>query len=552
MLLYLIRRFRWLVATAALTSIASGVCGVLLVTEINAAITASREGALQLPWRLGAVIAGAVVFGVCANVLFERLRQRAIADLRLRLCERVMDAPLRRLEELGPGQVQSALSDHAASVAQFFISLPNMLTHGVVVLGCMAYMASLSWRVFVVGAGVVALGSLGYSLAQRVAMRHLTQASRAQDRLFDHFRSLTDGAKELRQNRRKRGEFSAQLLDQAVEDVRRHRATGLSIFRVAIGWGNLLIYTFIGAVIFVLAGDGPDRAHVMTGFALVFVYMVTPLQSLLNALPEVNLARVASRRIDAIADRLASAERVDGAAPFPLRPSSVSLRAVTRGYVHERSGEAFTLGPIDLKLSTGEVVFVVGGNGSGKTTLAKLLVGLYPPESGEVLVDGRPVSDLDRDAYRQLFSTVFSDFHLFERLLESGRPDDVDETGSALLAKLHLQHKVRLEGGAFSTRELSQGQRKRLALVVAYLEDRPFLVFDEWAADQDPVFKRVFYQELLPELRALGKAVIVISHDDRFFHVADRVIRLEEGRIRSQDVSPYRAVRRAAGQVQVP
>ncbi len=172
----------------------------------------------------------------------------------------------------------------------------------------------------------------------------------------------------------------------------------------------------------------------------------------------------------------------------------------------------------------------MGGNGSGKTSLAKLLVGLYRPEQGAILINGEPVGDANRDRYRQSFSAIFSDFHLFEQMLDAASAE-LDAQGNALLEKLHLQHKVQVRNGAFTTRALSQGQRKRLALVVAYLEDRPFLVFDEWAADQDPVFKDVFYRELLPELKIKGKAVLVISHDDRYFHLADRLIRMENGQV---------------------
>jgi len=220
--------------------------------------------------------------------------------------------------------------------------------------------------------------------------------------------------------------------------------------------------------------------------------------------------------------------------PVPSTTAStvrrLELRGVGHKYYHEVSDDMFALGPIDLAFEPGEVTFLVGGNGSGKTTFAKLLVGLYPPESGEVFLNGHPVGLHDRDAYRQLFTAVFSDFHLFDRLLHTDALD-VDRRGNALIRKLHLQHKVQVRNGAFSTRALSQGQRKRLALVVASLEDRPFLVFDEWAADQDPVFKEVFYREVLPELRAMGKAVLVISHDDRYFSLADRLVRLENGQV---------------------
>ncbi|HEV2735919.1 MAG TPA: ATP-binding cassette domain-containing protein, partial [Longimicrobiaceae bacterium] len=205
----------------------------------------------------------------------------------------------------------------------------------------------------------------------------------------------------------------------------------------------------------------------------------------------------------------------------------------------------FTLGAIDLRVWQGETLFLVGGNGSGKTTLAKLLLGLYAPEEGELRFGGRPVTDADRADYVHQFAAVFSDFYLFESLLGMESPE-LDALASRYLSKLHLEHKVRVEGGKLSTTALSQGQRKRLALLTAYLEDRPIYLFDEWAADQDPVFKEVFYLELLPELKARGKTVIVISHDDHYYGVADRIIKLDYGRI-EYDGSPAGFQYRPAG-----
>lgn len=215
---------------------------------------------------------------------------------------------------------------------------------------------------------------------------------------------------------------------------------------------------------------------------------------------------------------------------------TLAIDGVKHRYYHERSNEVFELGPIDLAFRPGEVTFIVGGNGSGKTTQAKLLVGLYPPEVGLIVLNEERVDDSNRDEYRQQFSAIFSDFHLFDSLLEDldARPDDY---GNELLEKLHLHHKVQLRDGAFTTRSLSQGQRKRLALVAACLEQRPVLVFDEWAADQDPGFKEVFYHQILGELRAQGKLVIVISHDDRYFHVADRIVRLENGQVLAESAA---------------
>jgi putative ATP-binding cassette transporter len=229
---------------------------------------------------------------------------------------------------------------------------------------------------------------------------------------------------------------------------------------------------------------------------------------------------------------------------------TLTLRGITHAYFHERDERMFRIGPIDLTFKPGELVFIVGGNGSGKTTLAKVLTGLYEPEGGVIEVDGLPVTRDTRPAYRERFSTVFNDFHLFDTLLGIVDPDDTndgaraaaDGRANALIAKLALDHKVSVENGTFSTRALSTGQRKRLALVVAYLEDRPFYLFDEWAADQDPSFKAVFYEQLLPELRGRGKTVVVITHDDRYFPLADRVLKLDNGAIVNETHGVPRAV----------
>jgi putative ATP-binding cassette transporter len=207
------------------------------------------------------------------------------------------------------------------------------------------------------------------------------------------------------------------------------------------------------------------------------------------------------------------------------------LDGVAFSYEDDEPGHGnFVLGPVDFRLGPGELVFIVGGNGSGKSTFVKLVVGLYRPRQGEIRLGGTPIADANRDWYRQHFSVVFSDFHLFERFLGlDGKALDV--RAQMYLRYLALDQKVQVTGQRLSTTALSQGQRRRLALLTAYLEDRPFYVFDEWAADQDPQYKEIFYTELLPELRARGKGVAIITHDDRYFHLGDRIIKLDEGKI---------------------
>jgi putative ATP-binding cassette transporter len=280
----------------------------------------------------------------------------------------------------------------------------------------------------------------------------------------------------------------------------------------------------------------PMSVETLTGYSLALLYLMNPLQVIINMLPGIGRANIALKKIEEL--RLSLAARpTDISAATPPAPSaswgSIELDGITHAYHREREDSSFVLGPIDLTLRQGELAFLVGGNGSGKTTLSKLLVGLYSPEAGQVHLDGKPVTDETREAYRQYFSVVFSDFYLFENLVGLDSPQ-LDVRAREYFNVLDLAHKVEIKGGALSTTSLSQGQRKRLALLTAYLEDRPIYLFDEWAADQDPHFKEVFYLKLLPELKSRGKTVVVISHDDRYFHVADRIVKLEYGRIVEQ------------------
>jgi putative ATP-binding cassette transporter len=274
-------------------------------------------------------------------------------------------------------------------------------------------------------------------------------------------------------------------------------------------------------------------AETMTGYTLVLLYLMTPLQVIMTTLPNLSRANVSLRKVEELGLTL-SAESPEVISNRQIGTgsdwASVEMANVTHAYQREGDESSFILGPIDLTLTPGELVFLVGGNGSGKTTLSKLLVGLYSPENGEVRLDNALVTDENREAYRQHFSVVFSDYFLFDSLLGLDAPD-LDENARKYLSLLRLENKLKIQDGVLSTTDLSQGQRKRLALLTAYLEDRSIYVFDEWAADQDPLFKEIFYYQLLPELKARGKTVVVISHDDKYYHVGDRIIKLDEGKL---------------------
>ena len=528
LILFLVRQSRWLLVSALLTSMLSGLGGSLVVASINEALSGDRSALPELGLRFAGLSLLVLTLRWLSQAQFVWLSQRTLAKLRGHISRHFAEAPYRAIESRGPGELLGILTEDTNTVAQFFQTLPGLVMHGTVVVGCLGYLGFLSGKVLFFALGMVLLGSLGYHYAEVRAIGHLRAAREHEDGLFRHFRALIDGAKELKLHGARRRSFVDDVLARDIDQVKQRRGRGLMIYVASASWGAFLFFVLIGVVLFVLANRLGVEDKVLSGYALMFLYMMLPLEAVLISIPSINETRVALERIQAIQAEPVAAS---GAAPVSAAPfQSLALSRVTHSYQRDTEDGTFVLGPIDLTLRAGEVVFLIGGNGSGKTTLAKLLVGLYEPEAGQVLLNGEVVSPAEREAYRQHFAAVFSDFFLFESLLGLD-PRALDERAGRLLQALQLDHKLSVDAGEFSTTRLSQGQRKRLALLVAVMEDRPVYVFDEWAADQDPSYKEVFYRSVLPALKARGKAVLVISHDDRYFDLADRSIKLDSGQI---------------------
>lgn len=532
LILYLVRHARWVLALALLTSIAGGLSNAGLVALINEALGASRDRlgvlGLQFLW-LGVVV---LVARTVSQTLFMYLGQRAKATLRMRTIRRIAEASYAHIEKHGAARAMNVLTQDLDTIVVFFINLPVLATQGAVIAGCLGYLGYLSWKILLLAVVALLVGALGFHVMTSRALFYLRSSRSREDDLVKSFRALFDGAKELKLHRARREAFIEDSLAPHVEAVRVQRTRGYVLYAAAASWGSSILFAFVGLTMFVFARFSPVETQVMSGYAMVFLYMIMPVEGLLSALPTVNSARVALERIERVNAELPLEPRAEFALVAAF--TSVVLEGVTHRYFREKENSFFELGPIDLSFHPGELVFLTGGNGSGKTTLAKLLVGLYAPERGRVLLDGSPIDDAQRERYRQYFSVVFSDFFLFEGL-HGFEHQDLDASAKRLLVDFQLDHKVEVRDGTFSTLDLSQGQRKRLALLVAYLEDRPFYLFDEWAADQDPAFKDVFYLRLLPELKAKGKTVVVITHDDRYFHLADRRIKLDYGQLVESD-----------------
>jgi putative ATP-binding cassette transporter len=531
LLTYLLSAARGAFVLAAGTSLLGGLGSALLVITINEALAASAD---KLVWMSFAFAALAIVVPLLrwiSQSQFVKLQQFALARLRVLLSTHVAHAPFAQVEGEGAARFLAVLVEDVGTVSDFFVALPRFIMQGAIVFGAFSYLAWLSWQALVFALGLVLLGSLIHFLAVRRASRHLENARTGEDVLYGHFRNLVSGGKELQLSHARREHFLSSTLAPSVESVQRDNTRGFLTYVGAGSWGAFMFFAVIGSVIFGLGSVMDFDRSVRSGYALMFLYTMFPLEDLLEAVPDLVRVRIALGRI-----REACGGELALSWPAPERHgeqtalASVELRKASHRYRRDADDGVFQLGPLSLRLGAGEVVFLIGGNGSGKTTLAKLFVGLYEPESGHALLDGKLIAQGEREHYRQQFSAVFSDFHLFDGVLGVG-PAASEERTRELLRELRLEHKVSVRDGEFSTTSLSSGQRKRLALLVACLEDRPLCVFDEWAADQDPVYKDVFYTRILPALKAQGKGVLVITHDDRYFHPADRCLRLESGQL---------------------
>ena len=544
LLKFLLKKCRGMVAVTGLTALFSGACNAGLIALVNVAVNDPEGTAAFLLLGFAALALGKILTGFISQIWLIRFSQQAVADIRRELIRKVLAVPLRHLEEVGAPRLMVALTDDINSITAALFSFPVLTVNIAILLGGSVYLGLLSWRVLLAMCLFIAFGACCYRLLITSGFRSLHLAREAEDRLFGHFRALTEGIKELKLHRERRGAFLNNGVQSATSDFQRHNIAAETRFILAHNWGHLLFFLLMGLILFLLPTWEHLSTRTMTGYVMTTLYLMGPLAGVMASIALFGRANVALQKIEELGLSLAKRSSEDCFVEMQEKPIAwqrLDLIGVTHSYHREKEGSNFILGPIDLTFHRGELVFLGGGNGSGKSTLAKIITGLYPPETGEIRLDGKPIVDRNRDDYRQIFSAVFSDYYLFDSLIGLNNAR-LDAQALDYLLQLQLDHKVKIKNGVLSTTALSQGQRKRLALLTAYLEDRSFYLFDEWASDQDPLFKEIFYTQLLPELKTRGKTVLVITHDDKYFHLADRFIKLDYGKIEQGNTERFRII----------
>lgn len=514
-----------------LFSVLSGVSGVLVLALLNGATAAAAEGHSRLP--MAVMFLCAVGISVLSQKFVWRTAARATEDIvhgiRLRIMQKAAGCGLENLEAIGRTQLYSAISQHTYTISMS--APPIIISLGcVVIVACtIAYMAWLSLLAFALTALAVGFG-IYYSVARsRETNQHIDASIMNEHRVYGTLSELLDGFKEVKLHRPRQDELLA-IGDQLSQDARASRVATNAVVASGFIGTQTALYFLLAILVFVLPQLSleayPQTVVKLTAAGL---FMIGPVSSIISIMPMFTYAESslqAIHRTEALLDENQEAIRDEVSPRLPFK--SLALDGIRYAY-KDADGRGFSIGPMSFEIKANEVIFITGGNGSGKTTMLRVLLGLYTPASGRLMVNGRGVAREDLASHRALFSTVLADYHLFSR--NYGLRNIAVEEAEQLLERMGLAGKTGFRDGQFDTVNLSTGQRKRLALIVAILEDRPVLVFDEWAADQDPVFRRIFYQEIIPELKAAGRTVIAVTHDEKYFGHCDRHLHMVEGEI---------------------
>lgn len=227
--------------------------------------------------------------------------------------------------------------------------------------------------------------------------------------------------------------------------------------------------------------------------------------------------------------------------PLPEKPTRIELRNVSFGY-NEMDG--YILNNISMKIEPYSKIAIVGYNGAGKTTLIKLIMRLYDPDEGEILLDGVNIKEYDIEEYRRKIGTVFQDFKIFaatvkENVLldfaENGKDSDVisaieksgfDERLAALSDGLETNLTTEFEDNGVN---LSGGEGQKLAVARVFYKEANLIILDEPSSALDPIAEYHLNKSMLTA--ADNKSVIFISHRLSTTRIADRIYMLEKGKI---------------------
>ena len=515
-------------------AVASGLANAFILAIINqSAEMASNEDVSF--YYLGVFIVVFAIFYIAkkrALIYSANHIENAVRDIKIRISDKIRHAELSTMDkfEQKNSQIYNTLVQDTSLLAYVGSIMIDSAASSIMLLFALGYMFFISPIAFAITFIIISFGSYYYLSLNTHVLKKSHEATKVEHNLLDSLIGMLSGFNEIKINRLKSDRVFASHSDIA-QDLR-DKKTEISLDYVSITmFFQVLLYLLLALVLFVLPHlDMVDSAVIIKIIASL-LFIMSPLEKIIDSIPIISKADVAIVNIQKLEKQLDSNEII--VKNYELDPikkfDTIELNSIEFNYYDKQGEKSFGVGAIDLKINSGDIIFIVGGNGSGKSTLIKLLLGLYFPHKGSISCDNKEIVDQNYAQYRDLFSIVLTDFHLFDKLY--GVQEDNSSKVNKLLEKMGLSSKTAFVDGAFTNLDLSTGQRKRVALINSILEDKQIYVFDEWASDQDPEFREYFYNTLLKELKAQGKTIIAVTHDDKYFGIADKIYKLTYGKL---------------------
>lgn len=511
----------------SILSIVSGFGNALIIITINMAINSSNSMKINL---LVYFILGIILYVYGQKIMRTKLikvTNGIVYSKRMEIVKNLLKGPYNKFEEIEKGRIESTLNNDTETISGIADIIIAGVTSAITLICCFIYLGYINIYALLLSIIVILLISSIYYFAGRYANKVGEEARDIQNIFFKFISDLIGGYKELSLNKKRKKDFEEDM-EKSCDNYRVKRSQASFAFANMFVIGELLFTLAIGAVAFIFPFILKNlESTSMTSYVFILLYMTGPVHGILNTIPNAIEAKISFNRINDLLKQIShSSFKKSDEKQFDIEGNiTLKLNEVEYEY-HDNDENNFKVGPISYEFNSGEIVFITGGNGSGKSTLAKLITGLYVPSKGYITLNNNKISG---DTLSENYSAVFSDFYLFNKLYGidyKGKEEEIER----YLRLLQLDTKVEIEDGDFNTTKLSTGQKKRLALLVTYLEDRPVYLFDEWAADQDPEFRLFFYDTLLPDLKQREKCVIAVTHDDRYFNLADKIIKMEMGK----------------------
>ncbi len=476
--------------------------------------------------------AGMTVAVMIIRAIGGRVMQVVVTDLAFNLksyfYHRVSASSIRNLEEVGTSRILAVLTTDIDRIAFGARMMPVFIGYMVMLMGLMGVLFYLQAKIFLFVLAVIVFVIATFRIFTFFGEMALTRARELLNEIIEGNRAIIYGAKELKLNEKKAVKFNKNLVGLE-DDRRKKQLSGNTFFMLADQYGQMIHMLAIAVIAFIIVNIHSVSTASLLTIIMIMIYMAEPVAGIMATIEQIiptRISMVSMRKCLSELDTEAGLE--PGDAP---KFNTVTFKDINYKYVSDELDRTFEVKDINLTLKRGQITYITGGNGSGKSTMGKVISMHYNQDDGDMLFDDVAINDDNRRQYRQQIAAIFTDFYLFNELY--GIPEDKLYLIPKFLKELKLEGKVDVVDGKFSTTQLSDGQRKRLALLVSFLEDKDLYLFDEWAADQDPQFKAVFYQEIIPSLKAAGKIVVVITHDDRYFDLADQLVKMEYGRIES-------------------